>query len=138
MYRLHIEREIAVSHQLTLHEGKCKNLHGHNLKVEVDLESADLQGTKGSSGMLTDFGAIKSLIDELDHKHLNDFFRDMQTKTNSVSLSNKFYCLSIQPTAERLAEYFVYRVKNLFPLCEDIKVKVRVHEATNQWAEYEE
>ncbi len=62
----------AASHFLTKYHGKCENLHGHNYKLIVTI--AD---TVKEDGMVMDFKIIKEtvnkhVIDELDHKHLND------------------------------------------------------------------
>lgn len=117
MYKLHMEREIAVSHFLPEHEGKCRNIHGHNLKVVVDVYSDRLYTSGSQFGMVVDFGQIKRVIDSLDHKHLND------------------ECY-FTPTAEHLSEFFAQEIVDLVAPGAKGKVVVQVHEATNQYAEY--
>lgn len=121
MYKVHLEREIAISHRLHHHTGKCNNLHGHNLLVEVDVYSKELLRNGSSQGMVVDFGDIKKLIDCYDHKHLNSCFPDGSP-------------LSEQPTAERLAEVVAFDTYNLNDVIN--KVIVKVHEAKGQYAEY--
>lgn len=62
------------SHQLEdsedLHTKKCANLHGHTYKVIVEI-----QAVNNRHGMIIDFGKLKQTINVLDHKHINDIFK---------------------------------------------------------------
>jgi 6-pyruvoyltetrahydropterin/6-carboxytetrahydropterin synthase len=65
------------SHLLPHHDGKCRRLHGHSWKVEVEVECLGLHLSGPKSGMGADFGDIsdplKALVEaRLDHYHLND------------------------------------------------------------------
>lgn len=149
MYKLHVEREIACSHRLNLHEGKCFNLHGHNYKVIVDIKCSTIQDCGGASsdGMLLDFGTIKNIVDELDHKHLNEFF-EIKASSTAVDKSksvNLYKSLAIQPTSERLCLYFateilnqVYATYEPYNFKENFEtgIRVRMYESTNNYAEY--
>ena len=69
MYRVCKTIDFCYGHRLLDYEGKCRFLHGHNGRVEIELEGESLD----SRGMVTDFGQIKSVmkkwIDEnLDHR----------------------------------------------------------------------
>lgn len=123
MFKVHLEREIAVSHQLKKHEGKCQNLHGHNFQIEVDVWSKYLIPDGSSEGMVIDFGDIKQVIDFIDHQHLNSCFSDSK--------------MQIQPTAERLAEYIAKKIKETQQNIVFEKIVVKVQEARGQWVEYE-
>lgn len=72
MYELTVELSFSSAHSLRGYEGACENLHGHNWKVEVTVESAGLDNL----GMVMDFKRIKSeakkVIDALDHRFLNE------------------------------------------------------------------
>lgn len=64
------------AHQLPLHDGKCRNLHGHTYRVEVTVKS-EVITTGSKSGMVVDFGDIKAVWKEhieplVDHRFLND------------------------------------------------------------------
>ena len=68
-----INFSFAAAHHLPGHDGLCKNLHGHNYKLEVEFSGQIIHGT----GMIIDFQEIKQLVNEnvvkhLDHKHLNE------------------------------------------------------------------
>ncbi|MGC8867792.1 MAG: 6-pyruvoyl trahydropterin synthase family protein, partial [Elusimicrobiales bacterium] len=63
--------EIAYAHRLFKYNGKCENLHGHNAKIEITLQSKNLD----SQTMVKDFTQIKKIAgkwldDNLDHATL--------------------------------------------------------------------
>jgi 6-pyruvoyltetrahydropterin/6-carboxytetrahydropterin synthase len=72
MFELKILTHFAAAHQLRMVSKKCENLHGHNWKVEVCVAGDRLN----DAGVLIDFGElkahVKTIIDTLDHKFLND------------------------------------------------------------------
>lgn len=126
MYKLHCERTIACSHNLTLHKGKCKNPHGHNFKVVVDIDADKLINGGSSDGMVMDFGDIKDIIDYYDHKHLNT-----AVAYNGVNLE-----FINQPTAERLAKKLAEEIMEVSTNPYINFVVVRVYETDTQYAEY--
>jgi 6-pyruvoyltetrahydropterin/6-carboxytetrahydropterin synthase len=87
---------------------KCKNLHGHNYRIEVVVS-----GRLDDRGFVMDFAEIDAdimpLIKMVDHRLLNDV----------EGLEN--------PTAEIIAAWFLQRIKG----CES----VRVYENDDCWAE---
>lgn len=72
LYTLTVVTDFSASHIIPGHPGKCARLHGHNWKVEISVQSRALN----SLGMAVDFADVKkianSVIDELDHRHLNE------------------------------------------------------------------
>jgi len=71
MYFLMQELNFCYGHRLLNYDGKCRNLHGHNGKLEILLGGHHLD----SRGMLVDFTDIKRLLktwidDHLDHAML--------------------------------------------------------------------
>ena len=92
LYTLKIVTDFASAHTLRNYPGACSRLHGHNWKVEVEVNATGLD----EIGMGVDFKVIRSetkkITDRLDHYFLNDippFDR-------------------INPTAENIAAY-LYR-----------------------------
>ena len=87
---------------------RCRNLHGHNYRVEIVL-----QGAVDGRGFVMDFGEIDAeatpLIAQLDHKLLNDV----------PGLEN--------PTAEIIARWFLERLKSAS--------RIRIWENDDCWAE---
>ena len=82
--------DFAAAHSLRGYDGPCQRLHGHNWKIEVEVQAETLD----SVGMTMDFKVLKKytkeVIDRLDHYNLNDI------PPFDV----------INPTAENLTKYF--------------------------------
>ncbi|SEQ36648.1 6-pyruvoyltetrahydropterin/6-carboxytetrahydropterin synthase [Ectothiorhodospira magna] len=93
-YTLKVLTDFASAHTLRNYPGNCSRLHGHNWKVEAEVEATVLDAL----GMAVDFKTIKSLArdiaGELDHTYLNDLppFRD------------------VNPTAENIAAWFFHEM----------------------------
>ncbi len=67
MYSVTKQFHFCAAHRLHDYEGKCKNVHGHNYKVEITLESVELK-----DDMVLDFGKMSESIgkwinDTMDH-----------------------------------------------------------------------
>ena len=88
--RLTSKIEIDSSHYLRNYYGKCADLHGHRWVVEVTVESVteDAVDSLDNTGILLDFGVIKSLISEYDHKNLNDMpeFEDINPTAENLAI----------------------------------------------------
>ena len=89
MYELSIKGDIASAHFLRGYEGKGKVLHGHTWKIEVVIESDQLD----KIGMVADFAVVK--------KQLKDFL----TIIDHVCLNDVDYFKEINPTTENIAKY---------------------------------
>ena len=90
MFEVSVEETFAAGHALRNYKGKCENVHGHNYRVQLTIEGAELDNI----GLLVDFVEVKRLIrgvvDRLDHRFINDL------EPFTV----------INPSAENLAKYF--------------------------------
>ena len=90
MFEVSVEETFAAGHALRGYRGKCENVHGHNYRVQLTIEGAELD----SIGLLIDFVEVKKLIrgvvEYLDHRFINDL--------------PPFDALN--PSAENLAKYF--------------------------------
>lgn len=66
---------IDAAHQLPdsddLFTKKCAQLHGHTYKIKIGIE-----GNNSQSGMVIDFGAVKEVVNKLDHRYINDVFHE--------------------------------------------------------------
>lgn len=111
--------EFAAAHKICAkgYKGKCKNLHGHNYKVEVWIKDSVFNLTK--FGMLADFTDIKKVVMELDHKYLNDIV----DKT--------------KPTAENISIWIVDELERLFRNPERTLITVRVWETSTSYSEFD-
>jgi len=87
MYELKITSQFAAAHQLREIRGGCENLHGHNWKIEVCVQGNTLE----NDGLLIDFrvikGETKKIMDELDHKFLNELvpFENIEPSSENIS-----------------------------------------------------
>jgi 6-pyruvoyltetrahydropterin/6-carboxytetrahydropterin synthase len=87
MYKLTIRTSFAAAHNLINYLGDCENLHGHNWKVDVSVIAIDLD----PAGLGIDFKVLKSeagaIINELDHKYLNDnpAFKTLSPSSEHIS-----------------------------------------------------
>ncbi|MGL1901680.1 MAG: 6-carboxytetrahydropterin synthase QueD [Fibrobacterales bacterium] len=93
---------------------KCKNLHGHTYKVEIELDGP----VDSVTGFVMDFGdlktVVKPLIDLLDHRFLNDIegLENSTAENLSIWLWNKLeddlpllHCISIWETPTSCCRY---------------------------------
>ncbi len=105
-YTLKVVSDFAAAHSLRDYPGDCRRLHGHNWKVEVEVESASLD----KLGMVVDFKSIKqaakAATDELDHRYLNEI--------PPFDVQN--------PTAENMAAHLFRRIAETL---NDDRVRVR-------------
>ena len=95
MFEVTVQDTFSSGHYLRNYKGKCENPHGHNYRVRVTLQGAELD----HAGLLLDFKdlklVMKPVIEYLDHKMINDI--------------EPFTVLN--PTAENIAKYFLRRVQ---------------------------
>jgi len=91
MYELKIITQFAAAHQIRGIEGGCERLHGHNWKVEVFVSGDKLD----ENGLLIDFREIKdkteALMEELDHKFLNELEPFITLNPSSENVSRHVY-----------------------------------------------
>ena len=72
MYDVEIRRTFSAAHRLRGYDGDCRNLHGHNYSVVVNVAADRLN----SIGIALDFKLLKAVLDEIiadyDHHDLSD------------------------------------------------------------------
>ena len=99
MYYLSIETGFSAAHQIKGHEGSCKQLHGHNWKVRVEVGAEQLDDI----GIAIDFqkltGLTNQVLKKLDHQYINN-----------VSPFDE-----MNPTAENLARYIYEQIVHKLP-----------------------
>lgn len=122
MFILKVIKTFSAAHNLRDYKGKCENLHGHNWKIEVEVQGKKL----GKSGMLIDFHDLKKMVEDilakLDHSYLNE-----------IPPFDK-----INPTSENLAKY-IFKSLNLKLKTKDSKShSVTVWESDTACASYTE
>jgi len=105
MYKIKRTFDFPMSHRLSKHKEKCKNLHGHNFKIIVCVKSETLD----KNDMVMDFSELKEILkpieESLDHSMvLNE--TDVQLKKNIEACleGSKVILFPYDPTAEKIAE----------------------------------
>ena len=72
MFEVTVQDTFSSGHYLRNYKGKCENPHGHNYRVHVTLQGAELD----HAGLLLDFKELKlvmkPVVDYLDHQMIND------------------------------------------------------------------
>jgi len=107
VYKVSKEIHFCYGHRLLDYDGKCAHPHGHNGKVEIELEAGRLD----RRGMVYDFGDIKEIVQkwidrDLDHRMV------LKKSDPLVAVLKKMgepvYVMDENPTAESLAR-LIYR-----------------------------
>ena len=132
MYAVTKVIHFCYGHRLLNYEGKCRYLHGHNGRVEIELGSERLD----ERGMVRDFNEIKETIQawidrEFDHKML------LNRKDPALPLLQRLgepvFAMDANPTAEAIAELiFAYTTSQGFPV-----TAVRLWETDSSCAAYQ-
>ncbi len=114
MYTLKLTTDFSAAHQLTnAYDKKCNDsIHGHNWKVLIEIASDTLE-----NNMVIDFTKLKEIVNELDHKNLNEV-------------------LIFEPTAEMLAQHIHDQIKNNFKKNKSARVLITIWEADNSSITY--
>src|SRR4026208_442222 len=104
MFRVTKEIYFCYGHRLLNYEGKCRNLHGHNGKAVITIESESLD----KLGMVMDFGDIKKAISTwidttLDHRML--LHKDDPLVPILLQMNEPVCVMETNPTAETIAKY---------------------------------
>ncbi len=131
MFRVTKEIHFCYGHRLLHYEGKCRFLHGHNARVEIELSSPTLD----QRGMVFDFNDVKRILQhwidtELDHKMLLNEADPVLPHLRN--LKEPLVTLKENPTAEVLARLIFEHAKSQrFPVTE-----VRFWETPTSFATY--
>ena len=144
MYRLARIYKVEVGHRLAMHGGKCKNLHGHNYRIEVGIKSP----TINSHGMVMDFTELKNLVapvlDKFDHALMLNCLEDPELIEYLEKEGMKILPFPGDPTAEMMCEWMFYQVKKVLmnyiekdSTIDTIELEyVKIWETDNSCAEY--
>jgi 6-pyruvoyltetrahydropterin/6-carboxytetrahydropterin synthase len=124
-----------MGHRLTFHKGKCRNVHGHSYKMMIEFT-----GSPDEDGMVLDYYDVKDkiqpMVDELDHAFMvkddDTELRDFLEKADYLHIVVDF-----ESTAENITWYFIRKIKELDLPANINRVKVRILETENTYAEDE-
>ncbi len=133
MYKVTREIHFCYGHRLLNYSGKCRHLHGHNGKVEIELFSEKLNDL----GMVRDFEEIKQVVqvwidDNLDHNMI--LCRRDPLIPALAERKERYFLIDENPTAEAISKLiYDYAVSQKLPVSE-----VRLWETPKSFASYRE
>ena len=112
MYAVTTVIHFCYGHRLLRYRGKCRFLHGHNGKVEIELSAGGLD----RRGMVRDFSEVKRAITawidtNLDHKMI--LCRWDPVVPLLRRLKEPMHLIEENPTAEHLARLIYQHAKRL-------------------------
>lgn len=137
MYEIKKLFRVPTGHRLSKHKGDCKNFHGHNLKIEVTLQSDVLD----DNDMVMDFKILsefmKPIIKTLDHSLLLNSL-DKDYIDFSMEKNMKLFTFpNGDPTAEVISKSIFDHLTIKLGEQEHVKVaKVKVWENDDSAAVY--
>jgi len=124
-----------MGHRLQCHKGKCYNLHGHSYKLLVEFT-----GEVEPTGMVIDYFDVKEIVapivDKLDHTVLV-WDKDTSLIEALQKLKSNHVIIKFESTAENLCNYFLEKISSSSLPKNISKIKVKVFETENTYAEEE-
>ena len=117
--RITKEFKFEMAHALDMHEGKCKNIHGHSYTLSVRVFGSPRKENVSEKGMVMDFTDLKEIvnkhiIDKIDHA----LMLEKNSPYIKVSASNpdqKLKIVDYQPTCENMLIDFAYTIRKHLP-----------------------
>lgn len=147
MYTIRKQFKFEMAHQLKdSYSAAChENLHGHSYVLELYFNAETLD----KYGMVVDFGEVKDALGDYvnswDHSLTMPVFFDKEYLDMLGRYTKKMRITSYNPTAENMARAMFGEITKLLETYQREKYghitwelcKVRLHETTTGWAEYE-
>lgn len=141
MIRVRKEFKFEAAHSLSCHAGHCCETHGHSYKLIIEAIGTPKGVTRDEpeSGMVADFGRIKSIVksevlNDLDHSHLNELFKENAVIATSWGASATWM---LYPTAEHMVIAIYYRLIERFFAVGITLVRIEVHETDTSCASWD-
>jgi len=128
-------------HRLSKHKGLCKNIHGHNAKLDIKITSDELN----ENDMVIDFSDLKKIIGNQVNAFDHGFFvnsSDEKTRKaiSEIQETNKiFHLKDCDPTSEVLTKWIYEMIDFMFKEMGYNKLRieyVRLWESDGSMAEY--
>ena len=148
-YRICKIIEVENAHMLSKHADACKYPHGHSRRIELTLESDQLD----KNDMVCDFKAIKAATEEFvcrfDHamcvntddpnfESLKQAYKERIIPFEGADPTTEVLARHIFEECKRLLDEYAKQRINRYSLNSPVRLtKVRVWETSNSWAEYE-
>ena len=136
MYQITKEFKFSMGHALYHYSGACHNVHGHNYKLHVEVQSEILD----DAGFVMDFSDLKDIVNKIidkyfDHKFLyfslDERYKLFQQLDGAISLD-------FEPTAENLIRHIATLIeeKNLISMFGIYVSKLTLWETDTSYTTY--
>lgn len=121
MFSIVTKIKYEYAHRLILHQGQCRNVHGHSGEVTVELCAEQLN----ENGFVMDFADVKAPLkqwinDHWDHAYLANEADPLLPSLRAQEV--KVFCFPAEPSAEVMARY-LYEYLAQLPLPEGVSIK---------------
>lgn len=135
LIRLTKEFEFQMAHALSGYDGKCRNIHGHNYRLQVTVEGQPTQDAgSAKNGMVVDFGDIKRIVNQYVIEPFDHAFVVAEGSPFAGTEGTKLLVVPFQPTSENLLLHFAGLLEGRFP--EGVALhSLRLWETTTSCAE---
>ena len=132
--RLTKEFSFEAAHALDGYDGPCREIHGHSYRLFVTVKGCPADDdTNPKCGMVMDFGALKSIVNEevvsrFDHALvLRATRRDAPLRAVLAERFGNIVTVDYQPTCENMLGDFAARIARRLPLGVELH-SLRLHE----------
>lgn len=110
--------ETDTGHRVPNHKSKCRNIHGHRYRWEIELEGEVVsEGGVSDEGMLMDFSDISTILTEHIHDVVDHAFIVYENDAEAIEAlsfmgdGHKTVKVPFIPTAENLAKWAFDKVE---------------------------
>jgi 6-pyruvoyltetrahydropterin/6-carboxytetrahydropterin synthase len=91
MFEITTEASFSAAHHLRDYKGPCENVHGHNWQVRVTVRCEQLDAIGIGIDFRTLKGALRTVLEELDHVDLNTIFSTAQLNPSSENIARYLF-----------------------------------------------
>ena len=123
-----------MGHRLPLHEGGCRNVHGHSYRMHVSVT-----GELDENGMVVDYFDLREIVDPLIERIDHAFLCDTSDTDMLAFLEKhemKRVIVNFPSTAENIARWLLDQVVEPLQRYKNLKtIAVRLHETERTYAE---